>query len=130
MNDELTIAVLEAVITLAKNLLKDKAMLLTSACSVFLEAYMKEPWVILTYNLHIKKYVNFRWVHKKFGTILYKHGGDLFTSLSWAVGANAQNKPQLENIQFYPPKPLHDDDAMNDAANHLNDLLHEEICKL
>ncbi len=39
-------------------------------------------------------------VHKKFGTIIYKKGGDLLTSVSWELGAHKYEPPE-EAILLY-----------------------------
>ena len=73
--------------------------------------------------------MDFKCVHKKFGTILYKRGGNLLTSLSWALGANAQR--QADSLYIHSKKQTtHFGDTLNHSAELLNDLLHDEIRKL
>ena len=149
----LTKSILEAVITVAKELYQDKAILLTSACAVFLEAYTGERytesisslevyietgdstihftsrWLLHQLIIHLKNYMDFRCIHKKFGTILYKHGGDLLTSLSWALGTNSHRQPDLiYNISKKATKSC--PEVLNQSAELLNDLIHKEISRL
>ena len=111
--DKLTDAVLAAVVTVAKCFLQEKAILLSSACTVFLKAYSNEInitsnissvelylenrdgtttkftscWLLHQLILHLRHHLSFKCVHKRYGgTVLYKTNGDILTSLSWALG--------------------------------------------
>lgn len=103
---KLTRATLVAVIAVAKRFYLEKVMLLTTASAIFLEAYTGDSyfsgvssveiylengdsktkfsshWLLHQLLLHIKDYLCFKCIHKKYGTVLYKRGGDLLTSLS------------------------------------------------
>jgi len=43
-------------------------------------------------------------MHKKFGAMLYRKGGDILTSLSWALGAQDISSDDIEDygIQILP----------------------------
>ena len=101
-----TNAVLSAVLFVAENLIQQKAVLLPWACQIFLQAYCNdqtgstptqltlevgESSVRFTSQhllnqliLHLNQYniMLYKCMHKKFGTILYRRGGDILTSLS------------------------------------------------
>ena len=43
-------------------------------------------WIINQIILHLQSFINYKCVHRKFGTIIFRKGGDILTSLSWAIG--------------------------------------------
>lgn len=154
----LTNAILETVIFVAKQLYQEKALLLSTACSVFLETYTGQNimcsissieviincedgttkftsrWLLSRLVLHLNKYMRFKCMHKKFGTVLYKRDGDLLTSLSWALGANNYKQDYLfqhqESRQTCPPIESQPDTLILHSGLLFNDLLHKEINQL
>jgi hypothetical protein len=148
----LTQSILEAVIFIARELSQEKAVLLTTACTIFLEMYTGETcnesvssvdvcietgdaiiqfsarWLLHQVIAHLNKYIEFQCVHKKIGTILYKRNGDLLTSLSWALGANNH---KTSTYTYKPMKPVDSTDAeCINSAEYMNRLLHNEVNNL
>ena len=64
--------------------------------------------------------------------MLYRKGGDILTSLSWALGAQDISSDGIEDcgIQI-SPATKHSDKAtvLHNAAYMINDLIHEEISR-
>ena len=106
---------LSAVVAVAKCFTQDMALLLSDVSKVFLSAYRDESnvttsvsntnviretengttkftprWLLYQLILHL---------NTKFGTILYKTGGDLITSLSWALGSRQYQGQYRELFQ-------------------------------
>ena len=144
----LTKAVLEAVIIVVKSFLQNKALLLSSVRNIVLEAYMGEialdgissldvtietgdssikftsRWLLHQLIAHLKICLDFCCVHQKFGTIIYKHNGNLLTSLSWTLGGIANKMPSVN--------PIKEDQTcscitLSGSPRVFNDLLHKEI---
>ena len=66
-------------------------------------------------------------VHKNFGTLLYKRGGDLLTSLSWALGASALE----EGPDYIGTKPVDGDASILSKAGYIvNNKIHNELVRL
>ena len=66
-------------------------------------------------------------MHKKFGTLLYKRGGDLLTSLSWALGASASE----ERPDYIGTKPVDDDASILSKPGYIvNNKIHNELVRL
>ena len=106
--DRLAVAVLKAALFVAE---QQKAVLLPQASQVFLQAYWVDHtgsiksvelnlamevgegtvqfslrWLLNQFVVYLSPYMSYKCVHMKFGTILYRKGVDLLTSLSWALG--------------------------------------------
>ena len=71
----------------------------------------------------------YKCMHKKFGTILYCRGGDILTSLSWALGSSRTDKESIYERDTNSLQP-NNEVALNKAAYILNDLLYEENRRL
>ena len=71
----------------------------------------------------------YKCMHKKFGTILYRRGDDILTSLSWALGSSRTNKESIYERDTYSLQP-NNEVALNKVAYIINDLLHEENRRL
>ena len=149
--DLLTSAVLSAVLFVAENLIQRKAVLLPWACQIFLQAYCNDQtgststqltlevgessvrftsqWLLNQLILHLNQYMLYKCMHKKFGTILYRRGGDILTSLSWALGSSRTNKESIYEKDTNSLQP-NNEVALNKAAYILNDLLYEENRRL
>ena len=102
--DELTGAVLKTALFVADEILHQRAVLLPEACIAFTKAYpsaasttdklhlevgdstirFTSQWLLHQLILHLQAHLSYKCIHKKFGTILYRTGGDLLMSLSWA----------------------------------------------
>ena len=73
-------------------------------------------------------HLSYRCIHRKFG-IFYRTGGDLLTSLSWALGSpKVQATEQLEYIDG--GLDINTAQIMHEAGYIMNDLLHNEIKRL
>lgn len=129
--NKLTCAILTTVVRFAESINEEKAMLLSNACAVFIEAYTGETdidslssvileiensdsitkftsrWLLHQLILHLKPALSFKCIHKKYGTILYRTNGNLLTSLSWALGVTIINRkitnlPVNQHHQHHP----------------------------
>lgn len=77
--------------------------------------------------------MSYKCIHKRFGTVLFYTGGDLFTSLSWALGrASVKEASQVQ--VFLEPEVIdadaHKEQVLNEAGDIINELIHEEIDQL
>ena len=107
--DTPTIALLTSVVHVATELLQDRALLLPQVCDVFLSKYgtVRNPsqlylevgdsevqfssrWLLHQLIVYLHSYMRYKCIHKKFGIVLYRNGGDLLQSLSWALGSKCQ----------------------------------------
>lgn len=102
---------LHTVLYVAKELLNQRAMLLPHIANQFLTEYYSDQfteyqadsmdytligressikftskWLLKQLLSYLYQHMDHTCVHKKFGTVLYRKGGDLLTSLSWALG--------------------------------------------
>ena len=101
--DHLTRALLKTAFTVGDAILHQRAMLLPEACEVFLQAHtcddqgldleveegsvkFSSRWLLNELILYLKPHLSSKCIHRRFGTLLYRTGGDLLTSLSWAHG--------------------------------------------
>lgn len=150
-NDNLTRAILHSVLYVAHKFENERAVLLPHVCRVFLREYSPDAdpesenilesgegtvkftsrWLLKQLTVYLHSHMNYKCVHKKFGTILFKKGGDLITSLSWALGTSkfeANEELQYEHSigQAQPPNVRK---ILLEAGNIVNDLIHSEITK-
>ena len=44
-------------------------------------------WLLHQLTTYLHPYMEYKYVHKKYGTMLFRKGSDLLKSLSWALGA-------------------------------------------
>ena len=55
-------------------------------------------WLLHQLILYLQAHLSYRCIHRKFGTILYRTGGDLLTRLSWALGS--PKVPATEHLEY------------------------------
>ena len=142
--DHLTKAILSSVIFVAKHLLAQKALLLPWVCQVFLNAYtgdmnsaqvslevgdstvqFSSRWLLHQLITFLDVYMMHKCIHMKFGTVLFRKGGDILTALSWALST-----PPSTNQ--YPETHCQNPDTnktLKEASIIINNLIHEEIKK-
>lgn len=91
-------------------------------------------WLLNQLFVYLSPYMSYKCVHMKFGTILYRKGVDLLTSLSWALGTALHlqaHTPEAgkENvlIQDSPNDSTYKQRVLSEAGYIVNDLLQEEI---
>ena len=154
--DLLTKAVLKAVLHVSEHLLHQKAVLLPDVCHDFLEAFgithyggiasvdlrlemgdstvqFSSRWLLHQLIIYLHPYLQYKCIHMKFGTVLFRKGGDLLVSLSWALGvSSASHKAQMETLDYtsFTSKTTgqqHQQSILLQAGNVVNDLLHDEI---
>ena len=91
---------------LGKELLEKRAVLLPTLSSIFIRVYTGEDspeettvtvesedgaikftsrWLLKQVRLYLHSHLEFKCVHRKYGTILYPKDADLLTCLSWAL---------------------------------------------
>ena len=153
-NDNLTNAILTAVLFVANSLLSQKAVLLPWVCQVFLEAYgvqqgedvrsvyieererkiqFSSRWLLDHLIVHLHPYMMHKCVHMRFGTVLYRRGADLLIALSWALSSSQQvpsfepSKQQHHTLQNNHPNT---ETILKEASIIINNFIHEEINKL
>ena len=149
---EHTAAVLHSVLFVANLFLNNRAVLLPQVCRVFLQKYFTSDdtlentehisennegtikftsrWMLNQLKLHFNSHMEHKCIHKKFGTILYKKGGDLLTSLSWALGAGTPTKDP-EYITTTPNyNALSEEAILAKAGDIINNLVHTEVSRL
>jgi hypothetical protein len=141
------------VVAVAKALCHEKALLLSSACEIFVNMYSGETiidsisyvelyletedstirftsrWLLNQLIIHLQKNLNFKCIRKKYGIILYKRDGDLLTSLSYALGGNAKPNNSFNNVST-TDTCLSDSELLVPSAKYINGLLHNEIARL
>ena len=97
---QLTKAILTTVLYVAKEILPQNAVLLPEASDVFIEAFLlpgasssadlhldleegtikfTSQWLLSQLLIYLNKYINYKCIHKRFGTILFWKGG----GMSW-----------------------------------------------
>ena len=143
----MTNSILESVLFVAKHLLEDKALQLTTVASVFIESYTGEKvnnmlesieiemgnskikfsnrWLLNQLICYLNKYMLCRCVHRKYGTTLYKRDGDILVSLSWALGAAKQHNGVT--TKYSPAGHTDLSSAVQESGYLINNLIHEEI---
>ena len=150
--DRLTKSLLRVVIVIADHLLHQRAVLLPQVAHIFLEAYgafetgtvdlevgdsvvnFSSRWLLQQLIIYLHAYMSFKCEHKKFGTVLFRKGGDLFVSLSWAPGnphfsSCFQVKTSVSTSNTLCPNNSKSHTVIEEAGDIINDLLHEELRK-
>ena len=146
--DQLTKAILTSVIFVAKHLLVQKALLLLPwVCQVFLNIYtgdlnsvqvtlevgdstvqFSSRWLLHQLITYLDVYMMHKCIHMKFGTVLYRKGGDILIALSWALST----PPPPNQYQYHPEIQCQNSDVnktLKEASIIVNNLIHEEIQK-
>ena len=137
-------SILEAAIFVGRNLIKNKAVLLSTVSTIFAEAYtgckvttnaseialhietedcitkFNSRWLLNYLIIYLNDYLQFKCIHKRFGTMLYRRDGDILTSLSWALGAAVVNL----TLKFQISEVLYQ------GALCINGILHDKIKRI
>ena len=145
--DTLTKSILKAVLVVADHLLQQRAVLLPNISQVFLEEYggplmgavdlilevgdctvkFSSQWLLHQLIICLHAYMSYKCEHRKFGTVLFRNGGNLIASLSWALGRTFFSNSTL------PVTPTsftsHSNTIIQEAPDIINDLLHNELHK-
>ena len=146
---QLTRATLTTVVYVAKELLPQHALLLPHVSAVFREAYQfsessevgegtikfTSQWLLNQLVIHLHRYMNYKCIHKKFSTILFRKGGNTLLSLSWAMGRlRLGSRDEAEEALLKQQKLSHcvsnSEQILEDAGCIINDLLHKEVEKI
>ena len=145
--DRLTKATLHSVLYVAHEFENERAVLLPHISTLFCRQYLgpkpenqecvlesqegtikfSSRWLLKQLIIHLHPHLNSKCIHKKFGVLLFKKGGDLLTSLSWALGTNKKNEEEIE-VHKQAEKPKHAN-TLAEAGGILNDIIHSEIEK-
>ena len=154
-SDELTKAMLASVLYVADEFKNHRAVLLPHVSRVFIMKYQDltstdqshflenqmlegregtikftSSWLLKKLKMHLNKHIECKCIHKKFGTILFKKGGDLLTSLSWALGSAKTDQIHDVTYEHTPQvKKTPVAEVLREAGNIVNDLLHAEMAK-
>ena len=142
-------SILEAVIFVARHLKQNKALLLSSASIIFTESYAGSKvtsnssainlnletddsttkftslWLLNNLIIHLNAYLEFKCVHRRFGTMLY----NILTSLSWALGASIVTH-EGNSTDCSGPSRLSKEKLLHQSAQLINDMLHKEIKRI
>ena len=107
---------LQSVLYVAHELENERAVLLPDVSKIFLNHYLaanndssehttiesSEGTIKFSYErllrqltVHLYPHIASKCVHKKFGILIYKRGGDLLTSLSWTKKVISMNKMKM-----------------------------------
>ena len=149
-SDKLTRTMLHTaiIIYVAREVLNQRAVLLPHISQIFfhtstpdsdeqiLEAgegtiKLSSRWLLKQLIMHLCNHVDYTCVHKKFGTVLFHKGGNMLTSLSWALG-----RAGTESDTLYKSKSGQSHTMENatgiliEAGDILNDLIHRKIRKI
>ena len=144
---ELTRAVLNTVLFVAKLLQHDKAILLPQAATVFREYYspaeddndvylevrdgfikFSTRWLMNQLILYLQPYMGYRCVVDRLGTLLYPRNGDIMKTLSLALFQSPIISTSPKHDQHKQPCSTKSKAALlNEAANVINDIILEEI---
>ena len=148
--DDVTKAILHTVLYVANEIMHERAVLLPRASQVFLTEYTKDSptdqtvhilevmdgtvkytsqWLLQHIIIHLQPFIHYKCVHRKFGTILYRKGGDVLTSLSWALGRAQSKDMDSVYVSTSPSQPSNKGSILREASNILNGLIHAEIAK-
>ncbi len=103
----------------------DSPSMSTDECCVKFSA----RWLLRKLVLHLKQHLSFKCIQRKYGTLLYRTGGDLLTMLSWALGANS-TQTDIHPVPVPTNETTKSDRILNEASFILNDILHDEIKRL
>jgi len=152
--DAVAKAVLKSVLLVSEHLLHQNAALLPHVCRVFLESYgvslgcgssttgidvdlevgdstvtFSSRWLLHQSITYIHPYLQY--IHRTFGTVLFRKGGDLLASLSWALGAMSYRSFQSSSFLLTRETPGtgagHREQVIEEAGCILDDLIHEEL---
>ena len=119
--DQLTKAIFTSVIFVAKHLLAQKALLLPWVCQVFLNTYtcdmnsiqvslvvgdstaqFSSRWLLHQFITFLDVCMMHKCIRMKFGTVLFRKGGDILTALSWALSTSTSTN-QFPEMQCQNP---------------------------
>ena len=79
--------------------------------------------------LYLEPFITYKCIHKKFGTLIFRKGGDILKSLSWELG-RAQSGEVDNFIYTNVGQPKSKSDILREAGDVVNDLIQEEIAKI
>ena len=149
--DKLTRTVLHTAIFVARELLNQRAVLLPHVSRVFLHTYgqstsdsneqilegregtikFSSRWLLKQLIMHLCNHMDYKCVHKKFGTVLFRKGGDMLLSLSWVLGRGATESESLYECKSGQSNTMENTAGiLIKAGDILNDLIHKEIRKI
>ncbi len=135
---------LQTVLFVANEIKLERAIQLPTIAKIFLKSYdptgtknnvievdqgtvcFTSRWLLTQLILHLNSHIEFKCVHRKFGTVIFRKGGNLMTSLSWALG-RSHIRNSTTNLEL-GGKPNENEEAiLSKAGDIINDLLHSEI---
>ena len=86
-------------------------------------------WLLSQIILHLEPFITYKCIHKKFGILIFRKGGDILTSLSWAI-SRAQSG-EVDNFMYTNVgQPKSKSDILREAGDVVNDLIQEEIVRI
>ena len=152
--NKLSNALNKVTIYVANHLLHQRALLLPQVSRYFLQVYGADPlasmyeleidtgesiiqyssrWLLGHLTVNIGIHMKYKCVHNRIGIVLYRHQGELLTSLSYALGALSghQNNSLLsDHVQSeYSNLPEYKKHVLKKAAVIVNDAIHNESKK-
>ena len=148
---QLTRATLSTVVYVAKELLPQHALLLPHVSTIFREVYQcseaslsedlllevgegtikfTAQWLLNQLVVYLHRYMSFKCVHKKVGTLIFRKGGDTLVSLSWAMGKQKVCTHDEAILEKRSHNISSTEQILDEAGNILNSLLQKEVKKL
>ena len=144
--NHLTKTVLTIVLFVAKELLLQRALLLPAVCRMFLAEYggcdsqselhlesregmvsFSSRWLLQQIIMYLGPHLCYKCVHRKFGTILYRKGGDLLHALSWALASQAKESEVFLKPSLDQHRNGYEENSIKEAGDIINNLLHDHI---
>lgn len=55
-------------------------------------------WLLQHFIIHLHRHMKYKCFHKRFGVVLYRNGGNLVKTLSWALGGKSSAQVQAEEF--------------------------------
>lgn len=146
--DGLTRVVLVTVVSIAKMLWEGRALLLPHAVAIFQNNYISgegdndlyletgdgtlkftAKWLMKQLIIHLQPHMCYTCVVKRVGTLLYPRNGDK-KSLSLALFHSHIGNVSLEHEVSQPNSQKNTTSILEEAANVLNDIIHDQIRSL
>ena len=147
--EEPTRSTLHTVITVANYLLQNRALLLPVSSKLFISSYSSDSsqtdinldlgdytikfssrWLLNQLIVYLHTYMDYKCIHRKYGTVLFRKNGNLLHSLSWALGTY-QDSNTSEVESFLPTSNAETSTSILEKAGVIiNNLIHEESKKM
>lgn len=82
-------------------------------------------WLLNQLIVHLTGHIEYKCEHRKIGTVLYRKGGNLLASVSWALGRVPLSDPTESSTTLSSQT----EKLISEAGDVINNLLHDELRK-